>query len=165
MSATDRHRSQLEQQIGPLVQTLGYELDEVAVTRVGRRSLVRVTVDAEDGVDLDAISDISRVVSAELDANDPFGTPFVLEVSSPGIDRPLTLPRHWRRNIGRLIRTEVADTAVTGRINAVDDDGVVLILDGGEQTTVGWTDLGAGRIQIEFARRGPGEPAPTDKKG
>jgi ribosome maturation factor RimP len=161
MSATDRQRLQLEQQIGPVVQNLGYELDEIAVSRVGRRSLVRLTVDSDAGIDLDAIADVSRAVSAELDAKDPFDTPFVLEVSSPGIDRPLTLPRHWRRNVGRLVQAAVGEDLLTGRIRAVTDEGVDLSVGegaGAARRRVRWDDLGPGRVQVEFGRRDPGVP-------
>jgi ribosome maturation factor RimP len=166
MSAIDRQREQLLRQIGPVVQTLGYELDDVAVTRVGRRSLVRVTVDSDHGIDLDGIADVSRAVSTELDTNDPFGTPFVLEVSSPGIDRPLTEPRHWRRNRGRLVATSLDGADVTARIGAVDDAGVTLLLPVGERVT-SWSELGAGRVQVEFGRPSgrANDDRPIDEEG
>jgi ribosome maturation factor RimP len=75
----------------------------------------------------------------------------VLEVSSPGIDRPLSEPRHWRRAIGRLVSTTVADRNVTGRILDVDDRGVALNVDG-SRTEAAWSELGRGRVQVEFNR-------------
>lgn len=168
MSATERQRGQLMTQIGPVVARLGYELDDVAVSRVGRRCLVRVTVDSDTGVDLDAIADVSRAISAALDADDPFDTPFVLEVSSPGIDRPLTEPRHWRRNIGRLVQTSVGAGVLSGRIETVDDDGVLLCSDEVMRRT-SWADLGPGRIQVDFSRSRTGVDTPagphTDDEG
>ena len=76
---------------------------------------------------------------------------YQLEVGSPGVDRPLTLPRHWRRNVGRLVTVTVAGATVTGRVVGADDKGVVLDVDGTEQET-GYADLGPGRVQIEFNR-------------
>ena len=89
----------------------GYDLEEVSVTAAGRRSLIRVTVDGDDGIDLDGIATVSRAVSEALDAAEQdgpaFAGPYVLEVSSPGVDRPLTEPRHWRRALGRLVTVPV----------------------------------------------------------
>ena len=94
-------REHLLDLLGPLVTEAGYDLEDVAVTSAGRRSLVRVTVDADGGIDLDAVALVSRIISDALDADaaNPraLSGAYVLEVSSPGVDRPLTEPRHWRR--------------------------------------------------------------------
>src|SRR3954465_1150761 len=107
-------REHLLDLLGPVVAGAGYDLEDVAVSAAGRRSLVRVTVDADGGIDLDAVAVISRLVSDAPDADaTPTGSPralanaYVLEVSSPGVDRPLTEPRHWRRATGRLVRVEI----------------------------------------------------------
>src|SRR5689334_23921985 len=90
--------------IEPVIGAAGYDLEELVVTPAGRRSVVRVVVDRDEGVTLDDIAEVSRVVSEVLDANDHgMGRPYVLEVTSPGVDRPLTEPRHWRRNVGRMV--------------------------------------------------------------
>jgi ribosome maturation factor RimP len=124
------------------------------VTAAGRRSVLRVIVDRDGGVDLDAVAEISRAVSAALDATDELGgSPYVLEVTSPGVDRPLTAPRHWRRNIGRLVRA--GDRS--GRIVAADKDGVTLDAGDGPQQ-VGYDELGDGHIQVEFSRPDKGDP-------
>jgi ribosome maturation factor RimP len=162
MSATERHRDQLLTQIAPIVEQLGYELDDVAVTRVGRRSLVKITVDGDHGVDLDAIAELSRAINSALDVDDPFDTPFVLEVSSPGVDRPLTDPKHWRRNVGRMVTCTVDGAQLTARIMSADGAGVVLASDSPQPAvhTVSFGNLGAGRIQVEFGRR----TNPADEK-
>jgi ribosome maturation factor RimP len=147
--------------LGPLVADAGYDLEDVTVTSAGRRSLVRVTVDADGGIDLDAVAVVSRVVSDALDA-DAAGAAagrvlsgsYVLEVSSPGVDRPLTEPRHWRRAAGRLVTVELAGRPVTARVLAADDDGVRLEVDGRERTAA-WDELGPGRVQVEFNRAAP----------
>jgi ribosome maturation factor RimP len=151
-------REHLLDLLDPLVTEAGYDLEDVAVTSAGRRSLVRVTVDADGGIDLDAVAVVSRIISDALDADaaNP-GSPqalsgaYVLEVSSPGVDRPLTEPRHWRRATGRLVRVEASGRTLTGRIAAVDDAGVSLDVDGSERQ-VGWSELGRGKVQVEFNR-------------
>ncbi|MGW1448381.1 ribosome maturation factor RimP, partial [Micromonospora sp. NPDC002411] len=102
-------RARLREVIEPVVNDAGYDLEDLSVSRAGRRHVVRVMVDADGGIDLDAVADVSRAVSAALDAAEETGGDIVageyqLEVSSPGVDRPLTLPRHWRRNVSRLVK-------------------------------------------------------------
>jgi ribosome maturation factor RimP len=153
--------------ITPVVDGAGYDLEELVVTPAGRRSVVRVVVDREQGVTLDDIAEVSRAVSEVLDANDDgMGRPYVLEVTSPGVDRPLTERRHWQRNIGRLVTVTVGPAVgtdeITGRITAVDDAGVALAVEargkpGAKKRPptprlVPWAQLGAGRVQVEFGR-------------
>jgi ribosome maturation factor RimP len=179
---TDQATARLVGWIEPVVGAAGYDLEELVVTPAGRRSVVRVVVDREGGVTLDDIAEISRTVSEVLDANDDgMGrTPYVLEVSSPGVDRPLTEPRHWRRNTGRLVTVAVGPagqtTEVTGRVTAVDDAGVTLAVEaqgkpGAKKRPptprqVPWAELGNGRVQVEFGRPGaddlPGDDLPGD---
>ena len=138
---TDPATSRLTGWIEPVVGAAGYDLEDLVVTPAGRRSVVRVVVDRDAGVTLDDIAEVSRAVSEVLDRNDDgMGrTPYVLEVTSPGVDRPLTEPRHWRRNTGRLVTVPVGPTGateeLTGRVTEVD---VVLVEDGGDRTA----DLG-----------------------
>ena len=90
--------------LAPVVEGLGLDLEDVEVTAAGRRRRVCVVVDRDGGIDLDAVADVSKSVSDVLDASDALGSaPYVLEVTSPGVDRPLTQPRHWRRARGRLV--------------------------------------------------------------
>jgi ribosome maturation factor RimP len=150
--------------IEPVVVGAGYDLEELVVTPAGRRSVVRVVVDRDQGVTLDDIAEVSRAVSDVLDQNDDgMGrTPYVLEVTSPGVDRPLTEPRHWRRNTGRLVTVTVGGDTLTGRITAVGDSGVELAVErpgkpGAKKRppthrAVPWGELGAGRVQVEFGR-------------
>ncbi|MGY1617614.1 ribosome maturation factor RimP [Geodermatophilus sp. SYSU D00691] len=158
--------------IQPVVDAAGFELEELVVTPAGRRSVVRVVVDHDDGVTLDDIAEVSRAVSAALDDNDgDLGrAPYVLEVTSPGVDRPLTEPRHWRRNTGRLVTVAVgpagAAEQVTARVTGVDGDGVTLAVEaqgkpGARKRApvprqVPWALLGTGRVQVEFGRPVPG---------
>jgi ribosome maturation factor RimP len=149
-------RTRLREVIGPVVAAAGYDLEELSVSRAGRRHVLRIIVDGDGGVSLDAVADLSRDISAALDAAEEAGGEFsereyVLEVSSPGVDRPLTQPRHWRRNIGRLIAVTAGERQVTGRLVEADETGIVLETAGQRH---GWRypDLGPGRVQIEFGR-------------
>jgi ribosome maturation factor RimP len=164
--------------IEPVVGAAGYDLEELVVTPAGRRSVVRVVVDRDEGVTLDDIAEVSRAVSEVLDQNDDgMGrTPYVLEVSSPGVDRPLTQQRHWRRNVGRLVTVAVGPAGhtaqVTGRITVVDDAGVTLAVEtqgkpGAKKRPptprqVPWSELGSGRVQVEFGRPGSGDADPGE---
>jgi ribosome maturation factor RimP len=147
-------RDNLVRTLEPAVTAHGFDLEDVVVTPAGKRRLLRVIVDRDGGVDLDDIAQISTSVAATLDDGDVMGAaPYVLEVTSPGVDRPLTEPRHWRRARGRLVKVGIAGTGErTGRVTQVDDDGVVLDVDGAE-TRAAWADLGDGRMQVEFNRK------------
>jgi ribosome maturation factor RimP len=152
-------RARLLDLLAPVVGTTGHDLEDVAVSQAGRRSVVRVVVDKDGGVSLDDVAEVSRVVSEALDGletSDPglLSGSYVLEVSSPGVDRPLTEPRHWRRNVGRLVRASLADgSAVTGRLTEAGADGVVLEVDGSPRS-LGHDQLVKGAVQIEFSRAG-----------
>jgi len=144
--------SRLAGLIGPVVAAAGMDLESVRASVAGRRRLLRVVVDSDHGVSLDDAAEVSRDVSAALDATDVMGDmPYTLEVSSPGVDRPLTEPRHWRRAARRLVRVKTGAGTVQGRVLAADAAGVTLDIDGAEHR-FGYGDLGAGAVQVEFGR-------------
>jgi ribosome maturation factor RimP len=146
--------------IGPAVESAGCDLEQVTVSPAGKRKVVRVVVDADAGVTLDAVAAVSRAVTEVLDARDTelFGdSPYVLEVTSPGVDRPLTEPRHWRRATGRLVEVPVDGTPTRARVTAADDDGVELTTEDGTAGRYGWDRLGRGVVQVEFGRAGEGD--------
>jgi ribosome maturation factor RimP len=143
--------------IRPVVAAAGMDLESVRVTAAGRRRLLRVVVDSDRGVSLDDAAAVSRELSAALDTVAVMGDfPYTLEVSSPGVDRPLTDYRHWRRAAGRLVRVTVTDSEgtrlVSGRISAADADGVILDLEDDPETRrpFPYAVLGPGAIQVEF---------------
>ena len=155
---------EVEQLLEPIVRAAGMDLESLRVGSAGRRRLLRVVVDADGGVSLDDIALVSREVSARLDATGAMGeAPYTLEVSSPGVDRPLTQPRHWRRAVGRLVRVPLSGLddngasagPIEGRVIAAGDSGVVLEVDG-EQRELGYAGLGPGRVQVEFGPPGTG---------
>jgi len=137
----------------PVVAAAGMDLESVRTTFAGRRRLLRVVVDSDHGVSLDDAAFISRELSTTLDATDVMGdVPYTLEVSSPGVDRPLIEPRHWRRAAGRLVRVKAAaEGTIQGRVLAADDDGVTIDVDGANRRFA-YGDLSAGAVQVEFGR-------------
>jgi ribosome maturation factor RimP len=145
--------------LDPVVRAASMDLESVRVGAAGRRRLLRVVVDCDGGAGLDEIADVSRDIAARLDASDTMGNiAYTLEVSSPGIDRPLTEPRHWRRARGRLVAAPLTGTdggQVTGRVVAASDTGVTLDVDG-RYRELTYAQLGPGRVQVEFGKPGGG---------
>jgi ribosome maturation factor RimP len=151
--ATAETRDRLAEELTTPIGQLGLDLEAVDLSSAGRRRILRVAVDKDGGVTMDDIADATREVSRVLDESDVMGEqPYTLEVSSPGVDRPLTLPRHWRRNTGRLVKVTFADRdPVTGRITACDDDAAVLDVDGAERR-VAYAEVKKAKVQIEFKK-------------
>ncbi|MGR8007937.1 ribosome maturation factor RimP [Streptomyces hypolithicus] len=158
MSTTqsDRLRALLE----PLVSAEGLDLEDIEVSRAGRRRMLRIVVDSDEGVELDTCAELSRTVSEKLDETDAMGEgEYVLEVSSPGADRPLSEHRHYVRNTGRLARLQLHDgTELVARILTVDDEGLDLEVPGvkGRKPSarrVAFSDIAKARVEIEFSRK------------
>jgi ribosome maturation factor RimP len=148
----------LAQRLAPVVGSAGYDLEDLVVTSAGRRTLVRLLVDKDGGVTLDECAELSRSVSAVLDVDDAVlgSAPYTLEVSSPGVSRPLTLPRHWRRNVGRLVRVVRADgAAVLGRLTGSDETSASLRLEDGTDLVLPFDGVRKAVVQVELA----GSPA------
>lgn len=142
----------IQKRIEPLVHASGLDLEEVELTPAGRRSILRVIVDG-DQITLDDVAAVSREISSLIDTDPIFGEKSItLEVSSRGVDSPLTLPRHWRRNIGRLVSvTDAAGEKVTGRITSTTDADATLEIKGAP-TTIAFADVKKARIEVEFNR-------------
>ncbi|MEO3883894.1 ribosome maturation factor RimP [Nonomuraea sp. B5E05] len=146
-------RDHLMKLLEPVVGAEGLDLEDITITQAGKRRLLRVIVDRDGGVSLDDVADVSQAVSAALDDTDAMGqAAYTLEVSSPGVDRPLTEPRHWRRAAKRLVKAEMRDgSVVEGRILAADAGGVDLDVAGAARR-LNYEDLARGRVQVEFRR-------------
>jgi len=156
--------------VAPVVAAAGLDLEDLTIASAGRRRLLRIAVDRDGGVSLDDVAQVSGALSAALDGSQVMGAaPYVLEVGSPGVDRPLTQPRHWRRAMGRMVLvTLTGGGAVTGRILAVQDEGAVLDVPGGDRR-IDYAQVVAAKVQVEFSAPGhgsesgeqgePGEPA------
>ncbi len=132
------------------------DVEDVSITKAGRRQLVRVIIDRDGGIDLDLVASVSRQVSEILDRPEyesALGDAYVLEVTSPGTDRPLTSEAHWRRAVTRLVIADLVDgTSITARISAVDGGVVVLQPDKGDPLSVPLAELLRGTVQVEFNR-------------
>lgn len=147
-------QARLEEFLRPIIEQLGCDLEAVEVSPAGRRRLLRVLVDRDGGISLDDVAEVTKVVSKALDAEDLMGDgAYTLEISSPGVDRPLTLPRHWRRNAGRLVTiTLTSGDKIKGRIGAVADQSVELEADG-ERRTIRYDDVARAKVEVEFNRK------------
>jgi ribosome maturation factor RimP len=152
--ATDQTRERLVEELTHPLLTLGLDLEGIELTPAGRRRVLRVAVDRDGGVTLDDVAEATKEVSRLLDESDVMGEqPYVLEVSSPGTDRPLTHPRHWRRNTGRLVAVTSSDgTSRTGRVVQAHEDEVVLDVDG-DRVTLPLADVAKARVQVELNRK------------
>lgn len=159
MSTTQSER--LRELLEPLVSSKDLDLEEIEVASVGRKRVLRVVVDSDDGADLDQIAEISRELSEKLDESDAMGDgEYTLEVGSPGAERPLTEHRHYLRAVGRLVKfqlTEGGDELIA-RILEVDDEGVDLEVPGvkGRKPTarrLAFDEIAKARVEVEFSRK------------
>lgn len=151
------HREAVRAVSEPLAQQVGLVVDDVTIGRAGRRTLVTVVVDLPENevgsADLDRVADVSRTVGAALDESGFDGDQgYVLEVTTPGVDRPLTQRRHWARARTRLVTATMQDgSTLTGRLTDVTDVGLVLVVSEQPQE-LPWADVKSGRVELEFNR-------------
>ncbi len=134
----------------------GLDLEGLSVHRAGRRRRLVVVVDRDGGVTLDECADLARELSSVLDATDAAGPladeSYVLEVGSPGLDRPLTAPRHWQRSTGRLVRVvDSSGRAVIGRVVRAGEQAARIAVDG-DTRDVPYASVASARVQVEFGR-------------
>ncbi|MFF0814155.1 ribosome maturation factor RimP [Rhodococcus sp. NPDC003318] len=175
-------RERVVELLSDLIQSQGYDLEDVTVSQAGSRSVVRIVVDSDSGLGLDAVAELSRLISEVLDAATEFGeTPYTLEVTSPGVDRPLTEPRHWRRSRGRKVRVDLPGEQVFGRVGELGDGVVALVVPakgGPVLREIVLDEVVKAVVQVEFSppnarelelaggvaegRVVPGEPVETD---
>jgi ribosome maturation factor RimP len=143
-------RDQIFELVDPIVNSAGLVLEEVQVQTPGKHRFVTIIVDSETGLNLDQVTDASRLIGEALDTANFMGeTPYNLEVTSPGVDRPLTAPRHWRKNIDRLVKvTKIDGEVFKARIIAADEDNATL--DNGQ---INYADVKRAIIEVEFNRK------------
>ena len=155
----DATRGRIEAALDDPLRALGLDVEAVEVTPAGKRRILRVAVDKDGGVTLDEVAEATREVNRVLDESDVMGEqPYTLEVTSRGVDRPLTLPRHWRRNAGRLVKVTLADGAsLIGRIAGSDENGATLEVEGARRE-VGYASVQKALVQVEFNRRHEADP-------
>ncbi|RLV48881.1 ribosome maturation factor RimP [Nocardioides mangrovicus] len=147
-------RDRLVELLGAPLAAAGLDLEDVGLTTAGKRRVLRVAVDKDGGVSMDEVAEATREVSRVLDESDAMGeSPYTLEVGSPGVDHPLTLPRHWRRNHDRLVKLTLADgESLTGRVLASDEQSATLDV-GGQERVVALPEVAKARVQVEFNRK------------
>ena len=144
--------------ISPAVTEAGFFLEEVLIASPGSHRIVTCVVDGPTPLNLDQVTVASRVISELLDTAEFMGeTPFTLEVTSPGVDRPLTQPRHWTKNLTRLIKVTLSDGAsITGRLTKFDEVSAKLVenIKGRiKEHTVAFADIKRAVVEIEFNRK------------
>ncbi|RWA16272.1 hypothetical protein MBRU_09185 [Mycolicibacterium brumae DSM 44177] len=140
----------------------GYQIEDVAVVSSAKPPRISIVADGDDPLDLDAVAELSRLASHHLDDALPDATPpYLLEVSSPGVDRPLTAARHYRRAQGRKVAVSLVDgTSLEGRLGALSGDAVDLVVRAGRELTVrplDLADIATAVVQVEFAKPNPRE--------
>jgi ribosome maturation factor RimP len=149
----DVRETQVAELVAPIVSPKGVDVEYVTLRRAGRRTVVVVALDSDGGITLDDVADYSRDISEALDAAEVMGeAPYTLEVTSPGVHRPLTLARHWRRAAARLVRVQMADgTTIEGRILDSDDTHVDIDVSGATRH-IAMTDIDKAVVQVEFPK-------------
>ena len=158
-SRQDATRDEIENELTDPLAALGLDVEAVEITPAGKRRVLRVAVDKDGGVTLDDVADATREVSRVIDDSDVMGEqPYTLEVTSRGVDRPLTLPRHWRRNVDRLVKVTLeGGESLTGRILSSGESAATLDVSG-QSREVAFDDVAKALVQIEFKRpTGAGE--------
>ena len=143
-------REQILQILEPIASNMGLDLEDVEIKSAGKNSIVQVSIDKDGGINLDEVAQISNQISEALDAKEVLGEkPYTLEVGSPGIDRALTLPRHWRRNNGRLVKINFGSNSEIGRIIESDEEKVSLEVKG-KTRSINFAKIDKAFIQVEF---------------
>ena len=143
-------REQILQILEPIAKNLGLDLEDVEIKSAGKNSIVQVFVDKDGGINLDEVAQISNQISEVLDQREILGEkPYTLDVGSPGVDRPLTKPRHWRRNNGRLVKVNFGSNSEIGRIIESDEEQVVLEVKG-KLRTLSFEKIAKAFVQVEF---------------
>ncbi|MEU6394960.1 ribosome maturation factor RimP [Streptomyces sp. NPDC046939] len=168
MSTTQNER--LRELLEPLVSSQGLDLEEIEIASVGRKRVLRVVVDSDEGADLDKVADVSRALSAKLDETDAMGDgEYELEVGTPGAERALTEHRHYVRATDRLVKFQLSDDSeLVARILEVDDDGLDLEVPGvkGRKATarrLAFSDIAKARVQVEFNRKNKNDASEAEE--
>ena len=144
--------SELTLLLGPVVNTFPFDLDEIEITRSGGQRILDVTIDGDSGVNLDEVAAVSRAISEFLDNSDAMGDePYVLEVGTRGVTKPLTKPVHWARNVGRLVNVAGDAINAVGRIVEFSDPVVTLDIKG-KLRAISIQEISRANIEIEFKK-------------
>lgn len=145
-------KDSISELITPAISQAGFYLEDVQVATPGKHRIITIIVDGDISLTLDQVTLVTRTVSDLLDSAPFLGeSPFTLEVTSPGVDRPLTQPRHWKKNVDRLVKIVLTDgSEVKGRIVSADESAVTL-----DSATVNYIDIKRAQVEIEFKKVKP----------
>jgi ribosome maturation factor RimP len=144
--------SELSLLLEPVVRTFSFDLDDVEISRSGGQRILDVTIDGDSGVNLDEVADVSRAISEFLDTTDAMGDePYVLEVGTRGVTKPLTKPVHWSRNVGRLVNVAGDAINAVGRILDFEEPNVTLDIKG-KPRSLNINEISRAHIEVEFKK-------------
>jgi ribosome maturation factor RimP len=135
--------------ITPAIESLGFYVEDITITSAGKRSVLTVIVDGDTHLSLDQVTVATKAISEIVENLPTLGNnPFTLEVTSPGLDRPLTKPRHWRKNQDRLIKIVLTDgKEVNGRIKDSSETSVTV-----DDQTINFADIKRATLEVEFKK-------------
>lgn len=149
----DRIEAQIADLLAPIVTGAELELDAVRLLKQGKATLVRITVEEPEGhprLGSEKLAEISREISAAMDSADPIDSEYLLEISTPGAERELVKPAHWRRQIGGLAQIKTRDgQTLTGRVVSVEETGVAVEING-ENQTITYDEMKKARARVDF---------------
>ena len=133
--------------ITPALEALGFYLEDVTIISAGRRSMLTVIVDGDTHLSLDQVTSATKAIGEIVESIQSLGeTPFTLEVTSPGLDRPLTKVRHWQKNINRLVKVVLLDgSEIKGRIKDVNEVSAIV-----DEKNVNYSDIKRATLEVEF---------------
>jgi ribosome maturation factor RimP len=137
--------------VTPALSALGFYLEDVTITSAGRRSMLTIIVDGDTHLSLDQVTSATKAIGEIVESIQSLGeTPFTLEVTSPGLDRPLTKPRHWRKNIDRLVKIVLLDgKEIKGRIKAASENSATV-----DENEIKFSDIKRASLEVEFKQVG-----------
>ena len=144
-------KEEISAAITPALTALGFYLEDLNISSAGKRSLLTVIVDADRHLSLDEVTQATKAISEIVENIPALGaTPFTLEVTSPGVDRPLTKPRHWRKNINRLVKIILQDgKEIKGRIKSASEISATI-----DEVEISYVDIKRANLEIEFKQVG-----------
>ena len=135
--------------ITPAIESLGFYIEDITITSAGKRSMLTVIVDGDTHLSLDQVTVATKAISEIVENLPTLGNnPFTLEVTSPGLDRPLTKPRHWRKNQDRLIKVILNDgKEINGRIKDSTESSVTV-----DEQVINFADIKRATLEVEFKK-------------
>jgi ribosome maturation factor RimP len=144
-------KEEISAAITPALSDLGFYLEDITITSAGRRSMLTVIVDGDTHLSLDQVTVATKAISEIVENIQSLGqAPFTLEVTSPGLDRPLTKPRHWRKNIDRLVKIVLSDgKEIKGRVKDATEISATV-----DEQAVNFSDIKRATLEIEFKQVG-----------